>query len=212
MGAVTGGMSTMNTQESTPTSTQPAPFFNSGGLTLTKRTPTEGAGLESVLPGAIPTKTPTFKTEYASKAFIHANSMASAQEMLNEFDTTSAKGLNSWWEMGKKGTPFLPSGMKGANLQKQEQAERRFVLAVNRKDSGATITPVEMEEGRLLYFPQPQDSAEVVDQKRLNRDQAIKDAYVQAGQPVPEFLVRDKDGVTGRIPANEFDPTLHTKL
>ena len=60
------------------------------------------------------------------------------------------------------------------NEQKVFQAQRDFVNAVLRKESGAAIAQSEFDNARRQYFPQPGDSAAVIEQKRANRETAIK--------------------------------------
>jgi hypothetical protein len=77
----------------------------------------------------------------------------------------------------------LPSAFGGPNegQQKTEQARRDFVNAILRKESGAVISPAEFENASRQYFPQPGDSDAVIEQKRKNRETAIKGLTVQAG-------------------------------
>lgn len=53
--------------------------------------------------------------------------------------------------------------------QQVEQAQRDFVNAVLRRESGAAISSSEFDSARKQYFPQPGDSPAVVEQKRRNR-------------------------------------------
>lgn len=70
----------------------------------------------------------------------------------------------------KEGASMLPNRLKSPTRQNIEQAERDFLNAVLRKESGATITDVEFENGRRQYFRQPGDSAATITQKKANRD------------------------------------------
>jgi hypothetical protein len=65
--------------------------------------------------------------------------------------------------------------------QKMEQAQRDFVNAVLRQESGASISPAEFDNARKQYFPQPGDSGEVIAQKAKNRAIAIDGMRTQAG-------------------------------
>jgi hypothetical protein len=58
---------------------------------------------------------------------------------------------------------------KPVELQKLEQAQRNFINATLRRESGAAISPDEFESARLQYFPQPGEDPEVLEQKRQNR-------------------------------------------
>ncbi len=74
----------------------------------------------------------------------------------------------------------VPGVNVGANAvltdkeQKVAQAQRDFVNAVLRKESGAAIAQSEFDNARKQYFPQPGDSAAVIAQKKANRETAIK--------------------------------------
>lgn len=65
--------------------------------------------------------------------------------------------------------------------QQVEQAERDFINAVLRQESGAAIADTEFANARKQYFPQPGDSAEVIEQKRANREAAINGFRISAG-------------------------------
>lgn len=77
--------------------------------------------------------------------------------------------------------PSALGGM-GAEDQRYEQAQRDFINAVLRKESGANINKDEFVNARKQYFPQPGDTPEVIEQKRQNRLTAIEALKVQAGQ------------------------------
>ena len=70
-----------------------------------------------------------------------------------------------------------PSGKQ----QQTEQARRDFVNAVLRKESGAVISPNEFDNASKQYFPQPGDTKVVIEQKRKNREMAIRALGIQAG-------------------------------
>jgi len=65
--------------------------------------------------------------------------------------------------------------------QQAEQAQRDFVNAILRKESGAAISSSEFDNAKRQYFPAIGDSKEVIDQKRANRETAIDALRIQAG-------------------------------
>lgn len=69
--------------------------------------------------------------------------------------------------------PGFLGGLKSSNQQQQEQAQRNFVNAVLRRESGAAISPSEFDSAAKQYFPSAGDSAEVLKQKALNRSIAL---------------------------------------
>lgn len=76
----------------------------------------------------------------------------------------------------------LPSFAQTTTMQSQEQAERNFINAVLRRESGAVINPSEFVEARKQYFPQPNDSAEVLKQKKDNRETVLNGLIASAGK------------------------------
>lgn len=66
--------------------------------------------------------------------------------------------------------------------QKAEQAQRDFINAVLRQESGAAIGESEFENAKKQYFPQPGDGAAVIAQKAANRKTAIQGFKNNAGR------------------------------
>lgn len=58
--------------------------------------------------------------------------------------------------------------------QQAEQAQRDFINAVLRRESGAVISPAEFSNGQKQYFPQPGDTPALLAQKKANRQLAIR--------------------------------------
>lgn len=86
-----------------------------------------------------------------------------------------------------EGAKDLASKIPGAghlvsdDLKRQQQAERNFVTAVLRRESGASISAGEFDTAEKMYFPRSGDSPEVVAQKRANRKQVIEGLKLGAG-------------------------------
>lgn len=79
-------------------------------------------------------------------------------------------------------TRKLPDWAKGSQLKQQEQAERNFINAVLRRESGAAIAESEFENARRQYFPQANDSKELLEQKKRNREQVLQSFKAEAGK------------------------------
>ena len=96
----------------------------------------------------------------------------------------------------------LVGGLAGAimnelmpeDYQKVEQAQRDFVNAVLRVESGAVINPDEFKNAKKQYFPQPGDSAAVIEQKRKNRETAIAGLRTMSGPSTPMATSRPTTG------------------
>lgn len=77
--------------------------------------------------------------------------------------------------------PLAGNYMVSPEYQLYEQAQRNFINAQLRRESGAVISEEEFDNARKQYFPQPGDSAAVIAQKRQNRMDAIKGFEIGAG-------------------------------
>ncbi len=76
---------------------------------------------------------------------------------------------------------FVPEALKSEDRKRIEQAERNFVNAVLRRESGAAIAPSEFVSAELQYFPQRGDTQEVLNQKQRNRQIAFESLRLEAG-------------------------------
>jgi hypothetical protein len=118
-------------------------------------------------------------TEFQGKNALYGSRAAMADRTLNDLEEKiSLVGLAT--KESIQNTPIIGGAMgAAANLalsadqQKVEQAQRNFVNAVLRQESGAVISQPEFENAKKQYFPQPGDSKEVIAQKRANRKIAI---------------------------------------
>jgi hypothetical protein len=75
----------------------------------------------------------------------------------------------------------LPSAVQRSQTQQQEQAERNFLNAVLRRESGAAISPAEFDSGAKQYFPRAGDENETLAQKKANRQQVMASLQAESG-------------------------------
>jgi hypothetical protein len=126
-------------------------------------------------------------TEFQGKSALYGTRAAQSDKVLRSLeDKINLEGLAT-----KQAVQSIPgiggvAGVVGNALlskeqQRVEQAQRDFVNAVLRQESGAVISDAEFENARKQYFPAPQDSKEVREQKRLNREIAISGFARMAG-------------------------------
>ena len=73
------------------------------------------------------------------------------------------------------------NGQAPAEIKQIRQAERNFVNAVLRRESGAAISPSEFASAEKQYFPQPGDDATTLAQKAKNRQTVITNLAKSAG-------------------------------
>jgi spore germination cell wall hydrolase CwlJ-like protein len=85
--------------------------------------------------------------------------------------------------LGQRALEYVPGGSYVASEAKQklDQAKRDFINAVLRRESGASISPAEFENAEQQYFPQPGQSATVVEQKRAARETVLNGFRREAG-------------------------------
>lgn len=103
-------------------------------------------------------KAPT-AAQFSAAGFANrvADTSSTFDNLANEFSKVTAVG------------GFLPNFLKSENRQVFEQAERNFINATLRRESGAAIADSEFNNARQQYIPQPGDSAGVLESKRQNR-------------------------------------------
>lgn len=134
-------------------------------------------------------------TEGQAKANLFGTRMQEADRIINDF---AAKGITA---------PSVAQQLTGGNgisgsvataaatpqQQQIDQAQRDFINAVLRRESGAAISPGEFDSARKQYFVQPGDSPAVISQKARNRAIATQGMLAE----VPD----DKRGIPNMPPA-----------
>jgi len=86
-------------------------------------------------------------------------------------------------DMSDSAFNVFPTALGGPNSNQQslDQAQRDFINATLRRESGASISPSEFASARRQYFPQAGDTKEVAQQKQRNRAIAIAGIRNAAG-------------------------------
>ncbi len=141
-------------------------------------------------------------TEAQANANLFGTRMQQANKILNSLESEESSGPFGMVANNRPGAiksavesvPLIGDGLgslvntaptwmggPNANQQRAEQAQRDFLNAVLRKESGAAISASEFNNAAKQYFPQPGDFQDVIAQKRLNRQLAIQG--VLAGVP-----------------------------
>lgn len=158
----------------------------------------EGANGVGVLAKPKAPKEPT-ADQYKAAGF--GKRMEQAEDV---FGKLSASGYNRADNAEGAKASLLPGFMQGENPRRQEQAERNFINAVLRRESGAAISPNEFESGEKQYFPRPGDTTNVLAQKKANRDQTIATMKAESAEAydkvptinVPDAVTKDSDTAT----------------
>lgn len=140
---------------------------------------TDASGQKTLnaIPGGPADKTLNPTTDVAN-AVLFSNRMEKADKILNDLEGKYSPMSISIKTSNK--TSMLPGGQAAVNYymspndRKVEQAQRDFVNAVLRRESGAAISPSEFENASIQYFTQPNDDAETIKQKADLRKTAIE--------------------------------------
>ncbi|MCP5086490.1 MAG: hypothetical protein GY952_06785 [Rhodobacteraceae bacterium] len=90
-------------------------------------------------------------------------------------------------ESAKSGVPLIGNALISKNRRRFEQAQRNFVNAVLRRESGAAIAPHEFESAAKQYFPQTFDDVATIAQKAQNRREAIQGLVESSGPLSGQF-------------------------
>jgi hypothetical protein len=139
-------------------------------------------------------KGPKPMTEAQGKAMLFGSRMQAANEILAGLE---GKGVMtpSLTKMAVEEVPLVGGALgMAANVmvaspeqQQVEQAQRDFVNAVLRRESGAVIADSEFKNAAKQYFPQPGDDKNTREQKRKNRELAIRGILTEAGPGAPDI-------------------------
>lgn len=109
------------------------------------------------------------------------SSFAERLDAANSIISENEEAATDYIQSGLSAVPFFGNTIISSERQQVEQAQRDFINAQLRRESGATIQDTEFESARKQYFPQPGDSEAVVKQKRAARAIAIENMKREAG-------------------------------
>lgn len=133
-------------------------------------------------------------TEQQSKDALFGSRMQESHKILTDLE---GEGVSKTWVsrlpmIGEGYSQVMPSVLGGASAKQQQytQAQRDFINAVLRKESGAVIADSEFENAQKQYFPQIGDSDEVIAQKARNRELAMNMIISGAGAQGQEQIKR----------------------
>ena len=96
-------------------------------------------------------------------------------------------------------------GLQSGDFRRQQQAERNFVNALLRRESGAAISPSEFENAEQQYFPRAGDDEATRKQKAENRQIAIAGLMAEgapAASRVQGQMKNVKSAGAGVVPKN----------
>ncbi len=140
-------------------------------------------------------------TEVQGKANIFGQRAEESHKILNDLESKiNVPGLAAKQWLGGGVVGAAGNALLSDEQQKVDQAQRDFVNAALRNESGAAISQSEFENARKQYFPQPGDSKAVIEQKRKNRELEIKGLKELAGPNAPA----NKDAMKESSPSQNY--------
>ncbi len=118
-------------------------------------------------PGVVPLPIQKPMTEQQGNSYLFGNRMVEAAKTIDQvMDTGWRPNLATEYGRDVPGANLV----KGPQLQAIEQANRDFINASLRRESGAVISEAEFDNAYKQYLPRAGDSPEVLAQKKANRD------------------------------------------
>lgn len=164
-----------------------------------------GGGDFIPLTGAAESEKPL--TESQSKSLLFGSRMDEANRIIDEAEKygverpSAIKGAAEALPFvgGALGALVNASPIVSRQEQKLEQAQRDFINAVLRKESGAVIGADEFENARKQYFPAFGDSEAVIQQKKANRELATKLLMQEGGAVAKDGFQQPKDKSPSKI-------------
>ena len=135
-------------------------------------------------------------TEMQSNANLFGTRAAESNRILQRLEGKySPLGIQFQESMvgGLPGVSYVANKAMSPETQQAAQAQRDFVTAILRKESGAAISASEFDNARKQYFDQPGDSPQVKAQKAQNRQTAIQGIQAAAGPLANQPQVRVVD-------------------
>lgn len=127
------------------------------------------------------------QTEGQANASLYARRMFESERILRDPKSVSAatsnvqRSIDQIPIVGSSGMTGLGNYVQSESYQKFDQAQRDFINATLRRESGAVISDAEFDNARQQYFPRPGDTKDVIAQKQRNRMEAIKGIAGAAG-------------------------------
>jgi hypothetical protein len=122
-------------------------------------------------------------TEFQGKSVTFGTRAQEAHDILNKVGGDySPEGIAA--ASGVENVPginWIANKALSKNSQEVLQAQRNFVNATLRQESGATISDKEFANAKKQYFQQPGDGPDVIAQKAANRDAVINGFKVSSG-------------------------------
>lgn len=147
-----------------------------------------------------------------------ANRMSKSNEIMDEQSNQIKNAGNLKFTylrslpMGSGPAALLANNLKPEWYQKIEQAERDFLNALLRRESGAVISDEEFDSGAAQYFPMPGDSQAVIIQKKENRKTALEGMKFMSGDLASEKFLNKQSKELSSVNISDEDRQFYNNL
>lgn len=156
----------------------------------------ESLGANAALKEMTAAKGPVYNKDQ-NDAGGYARRLEQAESDFAKLATAGYDRTNNWESV--KANAWGP--LQGENAKLQNQAERNFINANLRRESGAAISPTEFDSAAQQYFPRAGDTPAVLEQKMANRQQVIANLKAASSGAI------DKIPLVGAQPPSAKPPT-----
>lgn len=186
------------------------------GVPTGYRVKADGTGLEPIPGGPQDPNTPKGKNtlnDTQAKALQFGSRMQASEGILDRLATAGVDQPG----LVKRGADAIGLGAaanwtQSAEQQQVEQAQRDFINAALRRESGAAIADSEFSNARQQYFPQPGDSKEVRAQKKQNRELATRGILAEVPDSEKRLAQVREPGATAAAPAAAMPPGMSKQV
>lgn len=141
--------------------------------------PDKAGGQPNIVPGVKPPQKDSALTEAQAKATTFMSQMKSAEKELSGIPIDPTK---TWSQVDVSLAGGLTNFAASPAAQRARQAQEQWSESFLRFKTGAAATKDEVILNVRTFFPQPGDSADVIEQKQRMRQQAVQDIAFAAGQ------------------------------
>lgn len=141
--------------------------------------PDKAGGQPNIVPGVKPPQKDSALTEAQAKAATFMSQMKAAEKELSGIPIDPTK---TWSQVDVAMAGGLTNFAASPAAQRARQAQEQWSESFLRFKTGAAATKDEVILNVRTFFPQPGDSADVIEQKRRMRQQAVQDIAFAAGQ------------------------------
>lgn len=144
-------------------------------------------------------------TEAQTKSAQFLGRMMLAEREFQSVDPESRDPRNVVGQAFRDWAPGLENVFNSDGRQRADQSVENFIAASLRQESGAAIGKDEFARQYAIFFPQPGDGSEVLEQKARARAQAIEGFKAAAG-PLADAAIQTVTGVAAPARNGVFDP------